>query len=93
MINTLRLDLRSEEIDITLVCPGFVETPLTQKNDFPMPFQISVQEASQRIKKGIAKRTSEIHFPRRFTYLLKFLGLLPTPVWTLLARGLVRNGK
>ena len=91
MVDTLRIDLRKENIDVTLVCPGFVDTPLTQKNDFPMPFQISTAEASKRIRNGIAKRKMEIHFPRRFTFMLKLLGLLPKPLWTILAQRMTRN--
>ncbi|WP_136806655.1 SDR family NAD(P)-dependent oxidoreductase [Desulfosediminicola flagellatus] len=93
LINTLRLALFRENIAVSLVCPGFVKTPLTDKNDFPMPFQVSVQEASRAIRKGIAKRKPEIHFPRRFTYLLKILSLLPHSLWTHVAQRMMRNGQ
>ncbi len=93
MVNTLRLDVHRENIDVSLVSPGFVETPLTKKNDFPMPFQVSVDEASRQIRHGIARRKTEIHFPKRFTYILKTLSLLPNSVWALLGRRLVRNEK
>ena len=91
MVNTLRLDLHRENIDVSLVSPGFVETPLTEKNDFPMPFQVSVDEASRQIRSGITRRKTEIHFPKRFTYMLKILSLLPNSVWAVLGRRLVRN--
>lgn len=93
MVNTLRLDLHRENIAVSLVSPGFVETPLTRKNDFPMPFQVSVQEASKRIRNGIARRKNDIHFPKRFTYILKALSLLPNAVWNALGKRLVRNEK
>ena len=93
MVNTLRLDLHREDIAVSLVSPGFVETPLTRKNDFPMPFQVSVQEASKRIRNGIARRKNDIHFPKRFTYILKALSLLPNAVWNALGKRLVRNEK
>lgn len=93
LINTLRLALFRENIAVSLVCPGFVKTPLTDKNDFPMPFQVSVQEASRAIRKGIAKRKPEIHFPRRFTYVLKILSLLPHSLWTHVAQRMMRNGQ
>ncbi len=93
MVNTLRLDLHRENIAVSLVSPGFVETPLTKKNDFPMPFQVSVQEASKRIRNGIAKRKKEIHFPKRFTYILKALSMLPNSIWTMLGKRLVKNEK
>ena len=91
MVNTLRLDLHRENIAVSLVSPGFVETPLTKKNDFPMPFQVSVQEASKRIRNGIAKRKKEIHFPKRFTYILKALSMLPNSIWTVIGKRLVKN--
>jgi short-subunit dehydrogenase len=93
MVNTLRLDLHRENIAVSLVSPGFVETPLTRKNDFPMPFQVSVQEASKRIRNGIAKRKNEIHFPKRFTYILKALSMLPNSIWNALGKRLVKNEK
>jgi short-subunit dehydrogenase len=93
MVNTLRLDLHRENIAVSLVSPGFVETPLTRKNDFPMPFQVSVQEASKRIRNGIAKRKKEIHFPKRFTYILKALSMLPNSIWNALGKRLVKNEK
>ena len=93
MVNTLRLDLHRENIAVSLVSPGFVETPLTRKNDFPMPFQVSVHEASKRIRNGIARRKNDIHFPKRFTYILKALSLLPNSVWTAVGKRLVKNEK
>ncbi len=91
LVNTLRIDLRRENIAVSLVSPGFVETPLTRKNDFPMPFQISVADASRYIRRGIAGRKREIHFPKRFTYIMKALSLLPGPVWDALAQKMVKN--
>lgn len=91
MIEALRLDLKREGIALSLVSPGFVKTPLTDRNDFPMPFRISVEEASDRIRKGLARKSTEIHFPKRFTYVLKLLSLLPRSVWTLIGTRLVRS--
>jgi short-subunit dehydrogenase len=89
MIDTLRLTLHRESIDVSLVCPGFVKTPLTDLNDFPMPFRITVEEASSRIIKGIEQRKPEIHFPKRFTTLLKLLSLLPRSIWCKLGQRMV----
>ena len=91
MIRTLRIDLYQEQIDVSLVCPGFVKTPLTDRNDFSMPFRISVEEASKRIRRGIEKRQLEIHFPRRFTYILKALSLIPEALWVRISQRMVRN--
>ena len=93
LIDSLRIDLYREGIFVSLVCPGFVKTPLTDLNDFPMPFRVSVEEASRRIRRGIARRKREIHFPTRFTLLLKLLSMLPAAVWTKMAQRMVRNEK
>lgn len=86
LLDTLRIDLYPENITVSHVCPGFVKTPLTDKNDFPMPMRVSTEEASKAIREGIEKRKTEIHFPKKFTYLLKTLSLLPQNLWTQLAQ-------
>jgi NAD(P)-dependent dehydrogenase (short-subunit alcohol dehydrogenase family) len=73
----LRLDLQHEGIDVRVVSPGFVKTPLTDKNDFPMPFRISAEQAAQRIEQGLNGKQFDISFPRRFTRLLKLISFLP----------------
>ena len=88
LLETLRIDLYNENIAVSHVCPGFVKTPLTDRNDFPMPFRVSTEQASNAIRRGIEKRKAEIHFPKKFTYILKFLSLLPTRLWTKLAQGM-----
>lgn len=76
-LESLRLDLDQEGIDVSLIHPGFVKTPLTERNDFPMPMQVSADTAAEAIINGLVKGHLDIHFPRRFTYLVKFLGILP----------------
>lgn len=80
-INNLAQSLRAEEaargIDVRLISPGFVKTPMTDKNDFAMPAMISAEEAARRIADGLAGTSFEIHFPRRFTYVMKMLAMLP----------------
>jgi NAD(P)-dependent dehydrogenase (short-subunit alcohol dehydrogenase family) len=77
MMECLKLDLQHEGLDVRVVSPGFVKTPLTDKNDFPMPFRISAEEAAQRIVKGLNGRRFDVHFPKRFTLLLKAMSWLP----------------
>lgn len=74
---SLRADLAGEGIDVVLVSPGFVKTPLTEHNDFPMPFLVSADNAAERIVSGLAKGHNEIAFPKRFTWILKSLSILP----------------
>ncbi len=64
-------------VGVHLVNPGFVETRLTQQNDFTMPALITPDAAAQAIVAGMAKGRFEIHFPKRFTLWMKLLGLLP----------------
>lgn len=91
MANTLRIDLLQEGIKVSLICPGFVKTPLTDRNDFDMPFRISTEEASSYIRAGLLKKKTEIHFPKRFTLLLKLLSWLPTVAWTQLAQKMIKR--
>lgn len=76
-VDSLRVDLADSGIHISLIEPGFVDTPLTQKNDFSMPFLVPVSQAASRIYTGLAKGNSRIRFPRRLSLLLKLLSLLP----------------
>ncbi len=73
----LRFECAPYGIVVQTVHPGFVKTPLTDKNDFKMPFLMSAQAAAQRLVAGMCRDGFEITFPRRFTYMLKLLRLLP----------------
>lgn len=64
-------------IDIKLINPGFVKTRITDKNTFKMPLIITPEKAAKYIAKGLKRHAFEIHFPKRFTYLLKFFRILP----------------
>ena len=74
---TLYLDLVPRGQSVYLINPGFVRTPLTDKNPFKMPAIITAEAAASTIIGGIAAGKFEIHFPRRFTILVKLIGLLP----------------
>ncbi|MEJ2764877.1 SDR family NAD(P)-dependent oxidoreductase [Photobacterium sp. MCCC 1A19761] len=80
LTKTLAVDLAKQGVKVTLVSPGFVKTPLTDKNDFAMPMLVSPQYASEKIRQGIAAGKNEIHFPRQFSLMLKMLALLPLRV-------------
>ena len=77
LAEALYLDLQSSGIGVSVVNPGFVETPLTAQNDFHMPALIQPQEAARQMLAGWAVGDFEIHYPRRFTRVLKFLSCLP----------------
>ena len=78
---TLYLDLAPRGIGVYLVNPGFVKTPLTDKNEFKMPALISAEEAAEEMIKGFESGRFEIHFPKRFTFWLKLLRLLPYRIY------------
>lgn len=77
LAESLYVEYQSKSIDVKLINPGFVSTPMTQKNDFKMPMIIEADEAAKQIVSGITSSQFEIHFPKRFTWLLKILRSLP----------------
>jgi NAD(P)-dependent dehydrogenase (short-subunit alcohol dehydrogenase family) len=81
LASSLSLDLKPHGIGVSVICPGFVKTPLTDKNNFAMPMQQTPIQASVAIRQGLDKGRQEIHFPRRFTLILKFISLLPRGIW------------
>ncbi|MCC6657024.1 MAG: SDR family NAD(P)-dependent oxidoreductase [Rhodocyclaceae bacterium] len=85
---TLWLDLAPRGVGVRVINPGFVATPLTAQNDFAMPALITPQQAAGEILRGFATDAFEIHFPKRFTRLLKLLRLLPHRLYFPLIRRL-----
>ena len=81
LAETLYVDLQDSDIGVSLICPGFVETPLTAQNKFSMPGLIKPEQAADEILRGWAKGQFEIHFPKRFTLLMKALALLPAVLY------------
>jgi short-subunit dehydrogenase len=71
------IEMKPLGINISLVCPGFVESRLTEKNNFKMPALITTDEAASRILSGLKDGKFEIHFPKRFTIWLKLFNILP----------------
>ena len=82
----LRLDLARHDVKVSLINPGFVETPMTSVNTFPMPFMITAPDAAQRIVRGLERGNFEIVFPWQLTGMLKLLRILPYPLYSTLAR-------
>ncbi|MBU5617917.1 SDR family NAD(P)-dependent oxidoreductase [Psychrobacter sp. TAE2020] len=81
LMKTLQISLAPHDVAVSLVVPGFVETPMTKQNDFPMPFLQTPEQASQAIRAGINKGNEVIEFPKKLTIPLKTLGTLPDMVW------------
>lgn len=76
-LRSLRLDLYQEGIDVTEVYPGFIDTPLTRKNNFSMPFLMDAETAAKRIIQHAFSRPDKYVFPKRLALLLKLTHLFP----------------
>jgi short-subunit dehydrogenase len=85
---SLKFDLDHWGVKIQLVCPGFVRTPLTDKNPFPMPFLMEVEDAARAMYRGMRGSGFEITFPKQFTFLMKKMAMMPYGVFfALIKRG------
>jgi len=86
LAEALYLELHPRGLGVSLVNPGFVETPLTAQNDFRMPALLTSEQAAREMLAGWGRGEFELHFPRRFTRWLKFLRLLPYRLYFPLVR-------
>ncbi len=77
LAETLYLDLQPQGMGVSVVHPGFVQTPLTAQNDFTMPALITPPQAAQAMVAGWEQGAFDIHYPKRFTRWMKLLRLLP----------------
>jgi short-subunit dehydrogenase len=91
LCESLQPELAAGQVSLRLVNPGFVRTPLTDRNEFPMPFLMEVEDAAAQMISGLAGSSFEITFPRRFTWLLKILRILPYAMYLRLTRKLLKN--
>jgi short-subunit dehydrogenase len=80
-LESLRTDLVKSKVKIVTVSPGFVKTPMTDVNTFPMPFIISAERAAKIIVKGIEKQSAEIVFPTPMAITMKLARLVPVSIW------------
>ena len=75
---SLYFDMKRFNVRVTVVSPGFIKTPMTDQNDFPMPMIESAEFAAKQMFKGLTQSTAfEIHFPKKFTYIMKILRIMP----------------
>lgn len=92
LAESLKMDVERFGLKTQLVNPGFIRTPLTDRNDFPMPFLMPVEDAAERMVAEMKSDRFEITFPRRFTFLLQRLRCLPYPAYFALARRAMPKG-
>jgi short-subunit dehydrogenase len=81
LAESLKIDLASKRIDVKVINPGFVRTPLTDKNDFKMPMIIEPEAAAKIIAQELQSKKFEIHFPKRFTFIMKLLRIIPSSLY------------
>ena len=82
LAESLYFDFGRSNVRVCLVSPGFIKTPMTDKNDFNMPFLKTPEYAAEKIYNGLVNKNSfEIHFPKSLTMILKILGFLPNKIY------------
>lgn len=86
LAESLRPELETDGVTVSVINPGFVRTPLTAQNDFPMPFLMEPEDAARRTIAGLARRQFEIAYPAPFVAILKFARLLPYRIYFALIR-------
>lgn len=93
MCEALKPELERAGVTLQLICPGFVDTPLSRKNTFPMPFLIGSDEAAESIVRGLRSNRFEIVFPFRMSLAMKTLRLLPNRLLFAVTRRMVGDGE
>ena len=89
---SIYFDFKKFGVRVAVVSPGFIKTPLTDKNEFPMPFLKTPEYAAEKIFNGLVKSSAfEIHFPKGLTLTLKFLRILPYRLYLFLVDKLVKR--
>ncbi len=90
---SLHFDLKKYNVKVSLISPGFIKTPMTDQNNFPMPMIKSPEFAAEQIYNGLIKKNNfEIHFPKTFTFLMKLLRILPNKIYFwLLEKGMKKK--
>ena len=79
---SLHFEMKRKNVRVSLISPGFIKTPMTDQNDFPMPMIKSPEFAADQIYNGLLKKSGfEIHFPKVFTFFMKFLRILPSSIY------------
>ena len=75
---SLYFEMKRFNVRVSVVNPGFIKTPMTDQNPFPMPMIVSAEFAAEEMFKGLTKSNSfEIHFPKKFTFIMKILKIMP----------------
>jgi short-subunit dehydrogenase len=92
LFESLRGSLAPRGVVVQTLAPGFVRTPMTERNSFPMPFLISPEEAARAIVAGIERDKAEVVFPVPMMLMMKAARLVPVRAWTAFTARLARRG-
>ena len=92
---SLYFDLKRFNVRVSVVHPGFIKTPMTDQNDFPMPMIKSPEFAADEMFKGLTQSNAfEIHFPKQFTFIMKILKIMPNWLYLkLIKKGMKLMGR
>ena len=91
MLDAIRFDLEPRGVRVTNITPGFVRTPLTDRNRYRMPFLMDVDRAAEIVVAGLERGRSEIHFPKPLSWTVKALRVLPYPLYQRIIRQTTRD--
>ena len=87
LAESLYFDFKRHNVRVSLISPGFIKTPMTDKNKFPMPMIKSPEFAAEKMFIGLTKKNVfEIHFPMSFTLIMKLLKIMPNWLYFLLVK-------
>ena len=93
LAETTKIEFSKFNIKVQVVHPGFVKTPMTDKNKFQMPFLMSPKEAAYRIYKKLKSNVFDIFFPKRLIYPMKLISMLPDKIYFFLMKKFVKLPK
>jgi short-subunit dehydrogenase len=80
-LEALRLELKARRIAVVDVAPGYIDTPMTQVNPYPMPFKMTAESAAQKIARAIHTRRARTVIPWQMAWVARLLKWLPIPVY------------
>jgi len=90
-LESIRYHYEPKGLRVTVVDPGFVKTPLTDKNDFQMPFLMAPDAAARAICNGLEREALEVSFPIPFNWFMKLMRIIPFPLYHFLVTALWRR--
>ena len=94
LAESLYFDFKRYDVKVSVISPGFVKTPMTDKNKFPMPMIKSPEYAAEKIFIGLTKKNAfEIHFPKPFTIMMKLLKIMPNWLYFMIASKVMKKIK